>query len=93
MPEFEEVVGSGSIWKPKKAGDNVQGTVLKKENRKYGLTLDLQTAEGIIATPAHVVLQSILDNVEVGDTIRIKYLGKKKGKRYGQYKVERKRGK
>jgi hypothetical protein len=91
MPEWEEVTGQGAFWKPQGPNDVLEGKVIKVRTTTYGLTLDIETKEGMKSTPAHVVLQGMLENVRQDEYIKITYLGKKKGKRYGQYKVQRRK--
>jgi hypothetical protein len=94
MPEWEQVTGLAPIWKPTKAGEKIEGKIVKKTKGNYGdMAVIDQGKDGLIATPSNVVLKSRMPDLEVGDIVRITFVGSGgKGKRkYKNFKIERKK--
>lgn len=95
--EWEEVVGSQGIWLPTNKGDSIQGTVQELKQETYGVQAIIKGDNDLlIKTPSHKALQGRLSNVQIGDYIKIEYLGEELPKVKGQkgvrlYKVSIKR--
>lgn len=76
MSEWEEIKGNSGLWIPEKKDESVEGEVVEIKKGLYGLQLVIQKADGTKATtPSHKALQSRLTDFQVGDFIKIVYLG------------------
>lgn len=63
------------MWNPKEEGETLIGEVLKIEEGMYGkqyVILDLRKKKEL-RTPSHKVLQNRMQNIQVGDTVRITF--------------------
>ena len=101
----EEVGGDLNIWNPaidSRKGDELVGEVVEIEEGMYGIEAKIrqhgtEDANGkpiVWTTPAHRVLQSALEKLNVGDVVRIAYIGiyhTKSGQSAKNYKVARKK--
>jgi hypothetical protein len=77
------------IWKPK-LNEVIEGEVLRIEDGRYGAEYVLRGGEGEIKLPAHKQLISKLEDVKVGQMIRVTQAGEKvsgKGKPTQMYRV------
>lgn len=97
MAEEYEEIGQLQLWKPAKEGEVLEGVVLsKRTHAQFGDSWGIETPKGEIQTPSHKVLQNRMQNVNVGDSVRITFQGLEAPKLKGQspmamYKVERKK--
>ena len=99
MPEFQSLTAQQNFWNNKpedlKVGDSVTGKVVliqEARNDKSSRTATLQLEDG---SKVAVWLSTVIDGafkagVREGDTVRITYNGKVKGKtsEYNDYEVE-----
>lgn len=85
--EFEKLEGAG-IWLPDKEEDVLQGEVTKISEGLYGLQHTVKSEAGEFRTPSHKVLQARLQEVKVGDYIKIVYKGSIPPKVRGQNPTE-----
>lgn len=81
----------GDYWQPDEPGDYLEGVIIDINPTEYGdvYVLDCKI-NGMIATPAHKVLQSRLSKFVVGKRVRIEFRGTrptKKGNPVNIYKV------
>lgn len=81
---WEEVKSDSAFWKPTKEGEEITGVVARSENGIYGMQYDIQTGAGIVTTPAHKMLQRLLDGCVGGDIVRIVYKGQDPPKKRGE---------
>lgn len=94
--EFEEVVPDlQNIWLPTEKGDSLVGEAVEISEGQYGIYAIIKMEDGeTIQTPAHKILQSRIDKIEVGDFIRIVYEGVTKtqsGRKVNDYRLLKKK--
>ena len=83
-----------NFWLPKKANEQLEGTIKQIKDGRYGKFYIITLKDGEeIATPSHKVLQGRMQEVAEGDKVRITYLESLPPKVRGQnptqmYKVE-----
>jgi len=91
---YEEIEEKEIYWEALAEGDQIEGVIIRIEEKDYGKQAAIENAneEKIWITPSHKNLQGKLDNLEVGDKVRITYKEAKptkKGNDYLIYKVEK----
>lgn len=72
--EWEEVQAAGDLLTLEKPGDSVIGKIKEKQEGIYGPRWVIETEGGDLVTPSHKVLQSRLQNVSIGATVKIERL-------------------
>lgn len=73
---WEKVEPESNIWKATQIGDVLEGTVTELRDSMYGMQYVITRADGTTATtPNHKALQCRAVNFEVGNLIRIVYMG------------------
>lgn len=84
--EWEEVKGdAGGIWLPQKKDEQIEGEIVEIKQGQYGIQVTVLNAKGSkMSTPSHKALQSRLGGFQVGDFIKIVYLGADLPKLKGQ---------
>lgn len=94
----EEVGGDINIWNPAangKVGDTLVGEVVELEEGTYGVEVKIKDADGEVwTTPAHRVLQTAVEHLNIGDIVRIVFTGHyitPAGHKTKTYKVARKK--
>lgn len=81
--EWVKQEGSG-FWQPVKEGDELVGKVQEIKEGTYGQQYLIATADGkSVLTPSNKVLQSRMAKVEIGETVKIVYLGVEPPKQRG----------
>jgi len=81
--EWVKQEGSG-FWQPEKINDELVGKVLEVKQGAYGAQYVIGTEGGkSVITPSNKVLQSRMAKVEVGETVKIVYLGVEQPKTRG----------
>lgn len=93
--DWEEVSDS-NFWNPENEGDSIEGVIISKESKDYGLSVTIESDKKIIILPSHKVLQNKLLSCEVGNQIKIIFEKKELPKVKGHhptmiYKVLRKK--
>ena len=86
--EFEVVMPQ--VWKPTEEEESIQGTLVDKGERggKYNSTrYTLETEEGYVLVFGTTVLDNRMKLVNVGDYIRIKFLGTETNKKGNDTKL------
>ena len=93
---FKPIVRNNAFWAPVNPGDQITGTVLEHIEGKFGsqFTIEDEATKKEFTTPSHRVLQNLLEDVAVGQRVRITYTGEEPPKVRGQspmkmYNVER----
>lgn len=94
---FEEL-GPENIWKPEEDGDQITGEVIDLGQTEWE---DGKTSDYIVITseednndyktPAHTTLERLIKRVNIGDRIRITFIGmdvSKNGNNFFNYKLE-----
>lgn len=94
--EYEDINDEPNmVWHPLAEGEQLTGTIKKVGKGSYGKYLLIENELGdIYETPSHVVLQSKIEELVVGEKVRIRYLGKKStrsGRKVNNYRLQRKR--
>jgi len=90
---FEEQTGL-PIWKPEQKGEKLEGKIVSVKAGNFGKQYVIQILDDIeIATPSHKVLQNRLQAADVGDKVKIEFIGLEPTRIRGQnpmamYKVE-----
>jgi len=88
---FKEIRGS-EIVQFKEVNDQVTGTLINIDQSTFGSAYDLEIEPGHVMTVfGTTVLNQKLSKVDLGDVLRITYLGDKtseKGRSYKNFKVE-----
>jgi hypothetical protein len=87
------------IWNPAvdpNEAKTVEGTVMKIVKGEYGLQLVIMTEPNkeAITTPSHKLLQSKLEQINIGDYVRIEHVGiikLKSGRKPENYSVQRRK--
>lgn len=95
LKEFEEVT-SGNLWIPEDKDQEIEGEVVKIgistfDDKKKSVTIKAQSGTEFLL-PNHLVLENKLDEIIIGDYVKVTYLGEVKGKKgtlYKDYKVEK----
>jgi ribosomal protein L19 len=90
---WEEVEEKEIYWEALAEGDTVQGVIIQIDDTSFGNRYKLENVkeDKLYILPQHKNLQSKLDQLGVGDTVRVTYkMSKptKKGNDYIIYKVE-----
>lgn len=91
---FDEIV-SNPMWKPEKEGDSIEGEVIEFTKGLYSdRQPSIKAPSGdLFAIPSHTVLENKMTVIEVGDYVKITYLGEVEGKKggntYKDFKLER----
>ena len=67
---WQEVKGNSEIWLPE-IGDHIEGEVLALKDGIYGLQATIGKDDDKWVTPSHKVLQNRLNELAVGDYVRI----------------------
>ena len=78
MTNFKKVEDDKmNIWLPTKKGDSIEGTIVKKQEGKFGEQCEIKVEgeEKTVFTPSHGVLQNRLAQRSVGELIKIVYVG------------------
>ena len=74
---WEEVKPVIEIWIPRSIDEELQGVITSIEEGQYGLYAVIDCGNGKkVRTPSHRILQSRLEECNVGDKVRIVYKGK-----------------
>jgi hypothetical protein len=77
MTKIWSEVSDSNFWKPEKENEEIEGVVISKETGDYGLKVILETSpNNFITLPSHKVLQSRLQQVAIGDKIKVVFLKK-----------------
>ena len=83
--EWKKIETGSNFWNPEREGEELKGLVVEKTTGIYGDRWSIQTnKDTTIMTPSHKVLQARLQEVKIGDTIRIVYKGTMPPKIRGQ---------
>lgn len=85
----EEKVDS-MFWQPLNIGESVEGEVILAAEGPFGMEYTLQGDETTIRLPSHTVLRMKMQNVQVGDKVKVVYDGERpsgKGKPAKMYDV------
>lgn len=89
---------TSNIWIPEALGEEIIGIVEEKKAGLYGdqWLLKLENREKLW-TPSHKVLQNMMNNIIIGDTVKIEFRGTEESKTKGRkptqiYKVWIKKG-
>lgn len=103
-PNEEEITDDLHIWNPvaggkagnELIGDELIGEVIALEEGMYGIEAKIEEvlSHMILTTPAHRILQTALAKLNVGDRVRITYVGvytTKNGQTAQNYKVARRK--
>ena len=92
-----EVLEGPGIWLPKVEGESIMGFVIATQEGAYGPQYIIEIDQNKrILTPSHKVLQNRMVNVEVGQMVKITYMGTEPATTKGYnpvqlYEVKRKR--
>ena len=93
--EWEEIGRYLEIWRPTKIGATLEGEIVEIRDGIYGTEAIIQDQVGVRAqTPAHVILQRKIEQLETGDWVKISYLGRRmtaSGRKVEDYQVLRRR--
>jgi len=85
------------VWKQEKEGDMIEGVLIKKDTNigpNNSRTYHLEKEGRVIMIWGTTVLDDKMALINVGDYVRITYLGKKQGKKQSPtkiFKVEKKK--
>ncbi len=90
---FEEVV-SNPMWKPEKENDEFEGEVMEFKKGLYSERQAVVKAPSgdLFNLPSYTVLENKMATIEVGDYIKVTYVGTKKsdkGVEYKDFKLEK----
>lgn len=69
--KWQEVKGSQGIWLPSKPLDSIEGAIIALAQGQYGVQATIETAQGVMITPSHKVLQARLTECKIGDFVKI----------------------
>lgn len=91
--KYEDIEFDLEMWKHEKEGDFVCG-IFKSVKKNYGenkstIYILKQEDGSLIGVWDSAVLKDKIDLIDIGDDIKIIYLGKAKGKKYHNYKIQR----
>ena len=78
-----------SPWIPEKEGDEIEGKLIRIEENvgtNESMQYTLETEDSIRGVWGSTVLDEKLKIFEVGDDVKIVFLGKKKGSKVAEYK-------
>jgi hypothetical protein len=75
MENWEEVSNNAGLWLPTVKGEVIEGCVTEVKQGLYGLQLTIETKDGVKSTPSHKALVGRLVGFQVGDLIKVEYLG------------------
>lgn len=88
--EFEEVTSTEQqYWKPTIESE-IQGTIIRRQKSTFGMSYVIETKEGAVVLPNHVVLEGLLNKCDIGDKVKIICYGaepNKKGNNTLLYKL------
>ncbi|MCX6654323.1 MAG: hypothetical protein NTY03_04280 [Candidatus Bathyarchaeota archaeon] len=82
--EWTEVGNTQGLWLPVTKGEVLEGVVIEVKEGLYGLQLSIENKEGVHTTPSHKALVGRLKAFQVGDSIKVEYLGTELPKVKGQ---------
>ena len=92
--EWEEIGSYSEIWRASKAGEVLEGGIVEIRDGTYGTEAIIENKTGArLQTPAHVILQRKIEQLAVGDWVKILYQGRRvtlSGRRVEDYRVMRK---
>jgi len=94
---WDEQIPDSGMWLPKDVGSWIEGECIGISTGAYGKQITLRKGDNeTVTTPSHKVLQSRINHVQVGDIVKIEYLGMELPKVKGQqgarlYKVMKRR--
>jgi len=93
---FKPIERKSAFWSPDTAGQHLTGIVLERIEGNFGqqLVIDDEETKKATTTPSHRWLQNLLEDVAIGERVRITYQGTEPPKVKGQnptkiYVVER----
>ena len=92
-----EKIDAGNFWQPELPEDKVEGVIISKYDGNFGTHYVIETPDGKkVSTPSHKVLHDRMSNCQIGDSVRIVYMGELPPKVRGQnptklYEVYKKR--
>lgn len=90
----DKVTETRNFWEPVNLNDTIIGIIIKSEEGKYGKQWTLSVSEGEELTlPNLYVIDSKLKESNIGDIVKIVYLGEvdtAKGKPYKNFEIYRK---
>lgn len=82
-----------SYWNPDRINEQIEGLLTRSNERKgkFGLqkTFYIETDDGEIGLPSHAVLNNGMSRINIGDFVRITYLGEDEEKGFQNYLVEK----
>lgn len=91
MSEWKTAGSAGDTWKPEKAGDSIQG-IFKNAKEDVGINksmvyqLKVDGVDDLVSVWGSTVLDTKFAEIEIGNEVRIEFLGEKKGKGPKPYK-------
>ena len=78
MIEWKKVESEalGNLWLPEQKGDELVGTVEKREEGTYGVQFTIKKDDGsLIKTPSHKVLQNRMAKLALGQMVKLVFTG------------------